>query len=118
MRLVVACDCGAHDTAEPGQPFICAVCGRIWDVPALDTERADAIARATRAHRARVVVSAATIVLACVLVALAGATGAAMFLLPVGAALWLLCLLPSLRRSYRRALEGVGELELRRSSVG
>jgi hypothetical protein len=118
VRLIVACDCGAHDTAEPGQAFICAVCGRMWDVPVLDTERAGALARATRAHRARLVVSAAAIVLACGLVAVAGDAGAATFLLPAGAALWLLFLLPSLRRSYRRALEGVGELELRRSSVG
>ena len=35
-----------------------------------------------------------------------------------GALLWGLVALPSLRRSYRRALEGIGELELQRSSVG
>ena len=50
--------------------------------------------------------------------ALLGDAGAATFLLPIGVVLWLLVALPSLRRSYRRALEGVGELELRRSSVG
>ena len=56
--------------------------------------------------------------LGCLAVALLGSTGAATFLLPIGAVLWLLVALPSLRRSYRRALEGVGELELRRSTVG
>lgn len=118
MRLMVACDCGKHDTAEPGRPFICSGCGRMWDVPPLDTERADAIARATRAHRARVALSAAAVLLLCALVAVLGDAGAATFLLPAGVVLWLLFLLPPLRRSYRRALEGVGELELRRSSVG
>ena len=118
MRLMIACDCGRHDTAEPGQPFMCPACGRMWDVPPLDEERADAIARATRLHRVRLVVSAAVILLGCVLVALLGSAGAATFLLPIGVGLWLLVALPSLRRSYRRALEGISELELRRSSVG
>ena len=118
MRLMIACDCGRHDTAEPGRPFMCPACGRMWDVPPLDAERAGAIARATRLHRVRVVVSAAAILLACVLVAALVDAGAATFLLPTGVVLWLLVALPSLRRSYRRALEGVGELELRRSSVG
>jgi hypothetical protein len=90
----------------------------MWDVPPLDEERADAIARATRLHRVRLVVSAAVILLGCVLVALLGSAGAATFLLPIGVGLWLLVALPSLRRSYRRALEGISELELRRSSVG
>jgi hypothetical protein len=115
---MIACDCGRHDTAEPGQPFMCPACGRMWDVPPLDEERADAIARATRLHRVRLVVSAAVILLGCVLVALLGSAGAATFLLPIGVGLWLLVALPSLRRSYRRALEGISELELRRSSVG
>ena len=118
MRLIIACDCGVHDTAEPGRDFRCAACGRMWDVPALDAERAGAIARATRVHRLRVTLSAAAIVIGCALVALVGDAGAATFLLPAGLVLWLLFALPSLRRSYRRALEGVGELELRRSSVG
>ncbi len=118
MRLIIACDCGAHDTAEPGRPFMCSACGRMWDVPPLDPERAGAIARVTRAHRVRVVVSAVAIVLGCVLLAVLGDVGVATFLLPAGVVLWLIFLLPSLRRSYRRALEGVGDLELRRSSVG
>jgi hypothetical protein len=115
---MIACDCGVHDTAEPGRPFTCSACGRMWDVPPLDSERAGAIARATRVHRLRVVLSAAAIVLGCVLVALLGDTGAATFLLPAGLVLWLLIALPTLRRSYRHALERVGDLELRRSSVG
>ena len=115
---MIACDCGRHDTAEPGRPFMCPACGRMWDVPQLDSERAGAVARATRLHRVRLVVSAAVILLGCVLVAALGGAGAATLLLPIGVVLWLLVALPSLRRSYRRALEGIGELELRRSSVG
>ncbi len=118
MRLMIACDCGRHDTAEPGRPFVCPACGRMWDVPPLDAERADAVARATRVHRVRLVVSGAATLLGCALVALLGDAGAATFLLPAGVVLWLLVALPSLRRSYRRALEGVSDLELRRSSVG
>ena len=53
MKLVIACDCGAHDTAEPGRSHVCRACGRIWDVPPLDGERATAVARATRRHRLR-----------------------------------------------------------------
>ena len=41
MRLMIACDCGRHDTAEPGRPFMCPACGRMWDVPPLDAERAE-----------------------------------------------------------------------------
>ncbi len=118
MRLMIACDCGRHDTAEPGRPFMCPACGRMWDVPPLDAARAGAIARATRLHRVRIVLSAALVVLGCLAVALLGSAGAATFLLPVCVVLWLLVALPSLRRSYRRALEGVGDLELHRSSVG
>ena len=118
MRLIIACDCGAHDTAAPGGPFICAACGRMWDVPPLDADRAGALARATRAHRLRVVLSAAAIVLACLVVAMLGDIGVATFLLPAGLVLWVLFLLPTLRRSYRRALEAVGDLDLRRSTVG
>jgi hypothetical protein len=118
MRLMIACDCGTHDIAEPGRPFMCSACGRMWDVPALDSERAGAIARATLVHRVRVALSAAAILLGCLLVAVVADAGAATFLLPAGLAVWLLFALPTLRRSYRRALERVGDLELRRSSVG
>ena len=118
MKLVIACDCGAHDTAEPGRQHLCRACGRVWDVPELDTERASAVALARRRHRVRLVVSAVVILLGCAVVALAGDTGAVIFLLPMGLVLWALVAVPSLRRSYRRALEGIGELELQRSSVG
>jgi hypothetical protein len=118
MKLVIACDCGAHDTAEPGRQHVCRVCGRMWDVPELDSERASAIALARRRHRIRLVVSAVAILVGCGLVALAGDAGAVTFLLPIGLVLWALVAVPSLRRSYRRALEGIGELELQRSSVG
>lgn len=118
MRIVIACDCGAHGTAEPGTPFHCTACGRMWDVPLLDPAHERAIARATRAHRVRIVLSAVAVLLICLVVALLGDPGVATFLLPAGTVLWLLVALPSLRRSYRRALEGLGELELRRSSVG
>jgi hypothetical protein len=47
-----------------------------------------------------------------------GGIGIATFLLPAGLVLWVLFLLPTLRRSYRRALEAVGDLDLRRSTVG
>ena len=32
MKLVIACDCGVHDTAEPGRPHVCRSCGRVVDV--------------------------------------------------------------------------------------
>jgi len=118
MKLVIACDCGAHDTAQPGRPHVCRACGRIWDVPPLEGERATAVARATRRHRVRLAASVIAVLGACAVAALLGDAGAITFLLPAGALLWALVALPSLRRSYRRALEGIGELELQRSSVG
>jgi len=118
MKLVVACDCGAHATAEPGRPHVCRSCGRMWDVPELDEERVSAIADVKRRHRTRLIGSAAAVVLGCGVVAALGDAGALIFLVPAGLVLWALVAVPSLRRSYRRALEGLGELELQRSSVG
>ncbi len=120
MKLVIACDCGAHDTAEPGRPHV---------LPRLRTDLGRAAARRRARHRRgarhpapsrarwwrarwRVLCSAAWW-------PRCSATPApCTFLLPAGAVLWVLVALPSLRRSYRRALEGIGELELQRSSVG
>jgi len=90
----------------------------MWDVPELDQERASAIADVRRRHRTRLIGSAAAVLLGCGAVAALGDAGAMIFLLPVGLVLWALVAVPSLRRSYRRALEGLGELELQRSSVG
>ena len=114
MKLVIACDCGVHDTAEPGRPHVCRSCGRMWDVPELDTERATAVADVKRRHRTRLVGSAVAMLLGCAVVAALGDAGAVIFLLPAGIVLWALVAVPSLRRSYRRALEGLGELELQR----
>src|SRR4051794_10582549 len=118
MQLVIACDCGAHDTAEPGRPHVCRSCGRMWDVPELDGERATAIADVRRRHRTRLVGSAVAMLLGCGAVAAMGDPGALIFLLPAGLVLWAVVAVPSLRRSYRRALEGLGELELERHVLG
>lgn len=100
-------DCGTCGDSPVGEDWWCDGCGVTWQVAA-DPAAAAELERIRRSHRQAVCASLGAVLVLCAMVALVGDRGAALFALPGGIALWLLAVLPHLRRRYRSAVGQVG----------
>ncbi len=106
--VAITCgDCGTSGEAQLGEDWWCDGCGVTWHVEP-DPSAVAELERAHRTHRRSVGASLAGVLVLCTLVALVGDRGAALFALPAAIALWLLAVLPHLRRRYRAAVGRVG----------
>jgi hypothetical protein len=105
--VAITCgDCGTTGQAALGEDWWCDGCGVTWHVE----PDASAVAELRRieAHHTRTMwLSLAAVAVVCGLVAFVGDRGAAMFAAPAAVALWLLAVLPHLRRRRRQAVERV-----------
>ena len=106
--VAITCgDCGTSGETRLGDDWWCDGCGVTWHVEP-DPDAVAALDRIGRAYARAVTLSLAAMVAICALVAVVGDRGAAMFAVPAALALWLLAVLPHLRRRYRESVAGLG----------